>query len=165
MLADTRLGRFSILTPGIIHRPEEARQMLAGCIVLRAELAADTLSIEYLAHHPAFEPVPPGSEAPAYAPAFAMSPNAPPQFVGWKQLAPATPRPASLDPLGPPPAPDRVNRLGYHQLEALAARLGTSLRNIMATDPDSPLAEAHQAEAEAALGFAEAQRVLRPVTP
>jgi hypothetical protein len=63
---DRRIGCIRIDTLMIDHMPDLARLALRDCIPLRAEALHHWRSIEIIALHPDFEPVPIGAEAPIY---------------------------------------------------------------------------------------------------
>jgi hypothetical protein len=63
---DRRIGRFRIDTMIIDHSPDVARLVLRDCIPLRAEAMPLWRSIDFIALHPDFDPVPIGAEAPTY---------------------------------------------------------------------------------------------------
>jgi hypothetical protein len=65
-MKDRRIGRFYFDDYGIDERPDMARAVLAGCIVLRAEHLPHRQAFEYIAQHPSFRAVPLGEELPLY---------------------------------------------------------------------------------------------------
>jgi hypothetical protein len=61
-----RLGRFAIPSGMIRLKPNEVVAALAGCIIVRAELAWASNNIEYIAICDEFDVTPEGSEPPRY---------------------------------------------------------------------------------------------------
>ena len=61
-----RLGRFQIAITDNAVKPEEIMQLMAQCIVLRAEMLYESQSIHYTAHSGMFDIVPTGQIIPMY---------------------------------------------------------------------------------------------------
>jgi len=61
-----RIGRFFIEWPLIERSPEVVRQVMAQCIVIRAELLGANHAVEYVAFSDSFDPVEHGSLVPEY---------------------------------------------------------------------------------------------------
>lgn len=63
-----RIGRFRLDSGLVSNRPADALAALDGCIVTRAEALFHLNAIEYIAMHPHFDQMAPGSEIPLYRP-------------------------------------------------------------------------------------------------
>lgn len=61
-----RLGEFSIDVALIDNQPATVIEILAGCLIVRAELRYDRRAIQYIAMHADFEASPPGQSVPSY---------------------------------------------------------------------------------------------------
>lgn len=81
-----RLGRFTIDRETIERRPADALAMLAGCIVVRAELHW-TGHVEYTALCGAFDEVPEGSIPPLYLARLSRDLDGTPHFDRWERAA------------------------------------------------------------------------------
>lgn len=63
---DRRFGRFRVGIDAMKEYPDRLAELLARCVVLRAETRFDLDAIEYTALCPSFKPVAPSCEAPLY---------------------------------------------------------------------------------------------------
>ena len=85
-LKDRRLGIFRIPLDMINEHPDYCREVLSGCIVLRAEMRWDLDAIEYFAINDAFETVPLECIAREYR-VLGQKTDAGVHLTGWQRAA------------------------------------------------------------------------------
>lgn len=86
MLKDRRIGFFEIPLSHINRYPDTVKQVLAGLIVVDADLVAYSGCIEYMAIGDAFEPCPEGQTPPWYKPILYQEADRTVTFRGWERI-------------------------------------------------------------------------------